>query len=364
MLNVPGTMTERTNSAGFPRVLCCGYNEWTSPKTENKFPMWLIEFSSSVKHWRSKKDWLLLFRASSKRSPPKAVLKKLPQKAPWKRPEMCDILIFEDKINNYSVMMKKSLKDLDRFLVHSSRDKDMVDAWRIFARSSDTANTSMNPSISDSALITTTSIQTSCRLGQYFCTQENAEQLANLATEYVADLSYLSPDITYLEPSCGHGQIIEALEEKVKGEIHTKTIIGCDLDDAAIHACRKKFKRPETKTVFISGDFLKTTKHPSALGAVVVVIGGPPYTSGAGCGNDIKRDLPELFLQHCVNEWSAEFVAFILPERYRKNPLQAANNYETKTYEMASSTFYFQGQREVTQPSIIQCWRKKIEGCS
>ena len=112
------------------KVLACGYREIKSAKSGLTFPAFLVslpldEADNNVRIvWRSKRDFLLLGRASSL-SLPKAALKKLAESTPWKRPGTSIPKIEGHIENHYHARMKKSLLQLDQFLLylcdHSAR---------------------------------------------------------------------------------------------------------------------------------------------------------------------------------------------------------------------------------------------------
>jgi len=194
--------------------------------------------------------------------------------------------------------------------------------------------------------------QESSQWGQYFCTEENASQLIHLTLHWLK--KHDNKNVVFLEPSCGHGQIIWKLLEHVP----LAEVIGFDLDNHAIHLCRQYYKNGENTITWIQGDFLQSQPPRDWTEAkTVVCVGGPPYTLRKNNGNEttLDRDLPQLFLNHCLQTWHAEFCAFLLPRRYKSQALELPSNYECETHElMGSSTFLFQGKVEITQPSIIQ----------
>ena len=167
--------------------------------------------------------------------------------------------------------------------------------------------------------------------------------------------------VTFLEPSCGNGQVVWTLLETLKNHSRIKSysIIACDIDRNAIAHCQSQDVNHEVE--WMQGDFLSTQRRDVVLehgeGSFFVVLGGPPYTMGAGTGNEMQRDLPEHFVSHCLAEYEAHFVAFLLPRRYETYnwpwPCQAR--------KLASSTFCFHG-KPVTQPSILQCFTRKTTG--
>jgi hypothetical protein len=392
-----------------PCVVACGYRYVRMPKTGLEFPAWLIRLPSSPDSdaggnfcaWRSKRDLLVLFRAVGKATttgnlkPPKAALNKLVENAPWKRNDMgekgersigqrylcCRNEDNSELPNNFQVAMKKSLRQMDHFLqtVHcqaalvvmgkDDNDHRFVDAWKEFCRPSHVVGLVELVELSDDGTSAyriikppTTSIEASSKLGQYFCSQENAVQLVDLALDWIVreELEH----VVVLEPSCGHGQIVWELLQEIemgqKGCTAVKRIIGCDLDPHAVETCRAKAAMIQSHVLleWIREDLLQSKMNSNIGDATVICLGGPPYTSGAGSGKEMSLSLPQLFLNHCLNEWNARFVAFVLPKRYKKYPLDLPLSWTCKTYEMESSIFYFRGKMPVTQPSMIQICRQ------
>jgi hypothetical protein len=381
----------------YPCILACGYREIQSPRTALSFPAWLIQFSPGGRtFWRSKKDFLLLFRATkrstSKGIPqcPKAALNKLVTRAPWKRPgfEGGDNEESSSVENNYHVSMKRNLFQLDRYLQciveHQSDDSDLSKAWQIFSRLSDTQGlrspgetasvvnngnataatpTAIQQGHEKEPVSSFTSTQEGSKLGQYFCSPATAKQIVSSALDFVVKKKWeTTKNIIFLEPSCGHGDIVWQLLddlETTRTDPCNHSIIGCDLDANAIRICQEHEKSDRVME-WRQGDFLKTQPPADvvASSSTVVVLGGPPYTSGAGSGEAMTLDMPNAFLQHCVDVWKASFVAFILPKRYKDSPM-AMPGWTVETHELETSTFYFQGDRKVTQPSIIQSYTKE-----
>lgn len=267
-----------------------------------------------------------------------------------------------------------------------------------------------------------------------------------------------------LEPSCGHGDIIQAvLQEDILQQLQEQNgysnimILGLDIDPNALDICCQRLTAtiqnnnnnnnnnldydnnstqekhngqeapPQSKqrqTFLWSGEmvmnhndkcnddedseenltikinigctnFLETQRshyiNNENDDSVVVTIGGPPY----GCHHS-ERHLPIQFVQHCIQEWYANIITFIVPQRFpqtlpplpsspssssidkrqqQENTNENNNNdvdqlntnlllsssslYVCECYELNSSTFYFQGITPVTQPSRIQCWYQK-----
>ena len=133
-------------------------------------------------------------------------------------------------------------------------------------------------------------------------------------------------------------------------------------------------------------DYDDTTESKlNEIATIIVCLGGPPYTSGSGSGTNMRRDLPEQFIAHCITKWNASTICFLLPSRYKTfDPTTLVHGYPSppipspsqlstqsssledswivKNVELQSSEFYFQGSVPVIQPSIIQCmWHQNRE---
>ena len=385
------------NNSFEPMLLACGYQCIPSPKTELLFPAWLVRLPThddiqqqqqqqqQEHRWRSKRDFLRLFRSAIATSngtiqPPKAALQKLSNQAPWKTPG--NPLVEYDTSNgqeleqkdphrtlsdNYHVSMKKSILLVNRFLQACSRWESLQSVWQEFCRPGDTHGLVSNycdHTTRENSSIGITSPRESSTLGQYFCTEENANQLMDLTFVWIKQQQLLAPKTTtgttenwvFLEPSCGHGQLVWALMERLKRvSLDSTEIVGYDLDDNAIQLCRHQQLLQtchHDSVTWVSCNFLDSLSPSHGNSTIVVCVGGPPYTSRNGAS--MERDLPQLFLNHSLQVWKADFCAFILPRRFAKNPPQVPIGWKCKTHDMASSTFYFQGTVEVTQPSIIQ----------
>jgi len=392
----------------FPRVIACGYREIKSSKTSLTFPAWLVQFDDNQKNrscwWRSKRDFLLLFRATKRFvSIPKASLQKLAAQSPWQVPTTNDGISFMEESdssaellsNNYNIKMVKSIRQCDDYLRKIASccedDEETLKAWQKFSESNDTSGLiepdGTSTQNATSAVIVpknATTPKQASQLGQYFCSPSTAEKIVDLTMEFCnknrKDYFNNSDDskkkkLIFLEPSCGHGDILWRLLQKLKtveyyDDRDSYRVIACDIDKNAIQRCEDHVKQEEQWIVdkWLHGNFLTTKENDVAVTEhhhlvrdddMIVVLGGPPYTSGAGSGTKMERNLPDLFFQHCVKEWNAAFVAFILPERYRDNPIQAAiGSWIVETHELESSSFFFQGNHKVVQPSIIQCYVK------
>ncbi len=467
-----------------PAVVACGYRRVQIPKSGNTFPALLVAFEAETEGkrgcgssatdnvpkplrfaWRSKKDFLLLARKgveSNEKSLPKAAFKRLVDETtavPWRRPSedtknateqtrlnniaIPDCLSNNELPNHYSVRMKKSILQLDTFLQtmesKANESPERQTAWDFFSRDSDTEDlvaleTSSTVHDSTSSPSSTAALRESSRLGQYFASKENAHKVADYALEKMLAEYRRNPDTTdwdemtvFVEPSCGHGDIIVSLIDSLQRnkrfcpDHEYLWIIGFDIDPAAIEICRKRkeFTQICTRTfpgnrhethICKSGDYtiflecssffeispedcvrrLQQYHHECYVqqlykyktvvfeslpveGLKVCCLGGPPYTTGQGSGGAMKRDLPEKFVDHCYNEWKADVICFLLPDRYRedanistesaflatKPPTPglyhgADDAWIRETHELEASKFFFRGTTEVTQPSIIK----------
>ena len=191
--------------------------------------------------------------------------------------------------------------------------------------------------------------------------------------------------IVFVEPCCGDGRIIQALVDSLSssqtnGKRHC--VLAYDIDENATAQCKVNVARHTYSTsvsistqtcnfLELSRDELlsrvtELTQISNALDHFHFVFdGGPPYSSGAGSGASISRDLPSQFVMHSISNLGAEFVSFLVPRRCNNeiNDVEEMLEKETETkwkcepHELENSLFNFQG-RIVTQPSVLQCWRK------
>ncbi|KAG7354214.1 hypothetical protein IV203_003570 [Nitzschia inconspicua] len=404
-----------------PFIVACGHQRIIVPKTGNTFPALCVcvpdtNHSCSLV-WRSKRDFLLLARSTNNTQFPKAAFQRLTEEnvVPWirrpveevfqgtgqtetaRREAIQQIDSFHESCfslpNKYQVKMKKSVWQLDTFLqstakqvgqVSSSADKNVAAAgWATFCRPEDTEGLVSCVSRSSNVVnddvdvqdrhqsITSSTLQESSRLGQYFASPENSQQVADaamkLASSNLIDHNSTLPfHYLFVEPSCGHGDILVELlkrlqHHRISPEI--VTIVGYDIDPHAIAICqqRREFLESSYKGCFHwrHGNFLESRKELFPVGGnrsrlATICLGGPPYTSGAGSSKDIQRNLPTLFIQHCQDEWEADCIAFLLPERYRAVGCITDDSWHCETQDLQSSTFYFRGTEKVTQPSILQ----------
>jgi hypothetical protein len=413
-------------SQQLPLLVACGHNRILIPKTGNTFPafcvcVWhCISASSACTTtptlvWRSKRDFLCLARSIATSAASVATRMQLPKAAfnhlteehvvPWIRP-VKDITNDASKItsfeslryllesfqesqksfpNHYHVRMKKSLRQLDTFLQSVAQNVDdnsytteatnttLTSAWHHFChRSQDTEGLTEIPHLHEDRV--TTQMQSS-RWGQYFASRENSQRVADVVLQYVLRKWKTNQHVLFVEPSCGHGDIVVALVERLKQHQSLTsanvTIVGYDIDPQAIATCQRRIALQSCgyDIHWRHQDFLESTRQNDAIqhrpttiqfddlfeNIVTVCLGGPPYSTGAGNSHNINRDLPMLFVQHCQDCWQADCIAFLLPERYREINLNNEHpHWECETLELQSSTFYFQGKKKVTQPSILK----------
>jgi hypothetical protein len=396
-----------------------------------------------------------------------------------------DCLCHRNLPNMFSARMKKSIWQMDRFLQSVKREAEENErdrnAWEIFCRPGDTkdlftprefsaseillpSNESTNAQVPDckgenetplgdlSAPVTADANETidasmtlreSSRLGQYFASEENSQKAVECALEKILPLyrrgdnaydnrCHSTTKILFVEPSCGHGDIVVSLVRALKEhniQPGAVWIMGYDIDPGAIQTCRRRKEllsrdaksgdtnnnrsddgeanggsdypvRWECKSFFDTTredciqSFDRVSKDNDAnckaandntkiqlagQELLVCCIGGPPYTTGQGSGSAMKRDLPERFVEHCLTEWKADAVSFLMPARYKEGMKKIfdegtlmktqqdgsiaktespANHREKRwiyeTHELEASTFFFRGTTKVTQPSIIQ----------
>jgi hypothetical protein len=361
------TASLSTSGSIIPSVLACGYRQIKISKTSNTFPVFLVALPNQTKYavWRSKRDFLLLGR-TDRVTLPKSALKKLAETVPWKRPNVDFETKEKNAANYYHPRMKKSLMQLDQFLqavAAYSSDSSVKQAWERFCRPGDTdflvslEDDSHSKQNNDNS--TTTTEQRSSQLGQYFCSDENAKCVVDWVMKKIRPFLNLD-NLLFLEPSCGHGDIIQELVNQLDATTNvspgTISMLGYDIDHNAIRAC-KLLPASKYHTVYICKNFLETRcslYDTCCIPPRVICLGGPPYTTGAGSGSDIQRDLPVKFIDHCTKEYKASVICFLLPTRYR-DCVSVPEGFQQETLELNSSTFFFQGKTPVTQPSIIQC---------
>ena len=145
-------------------------------------------------------------------------------------------------------------------------------------------------------------------------------------------------------------------------------------------------QRCNNSDIDCDNDKMMDSPSPTTITTIIICLGGPPYTSGSGCGKYMQRDLPEQFISHCVTKWNVSTVCFLLPSRYKTfdpttlvhgypppmpppRPSQLSSTHSSlkdswivENVELQSSEFFFQGSLPVIQPSIIQCmWNQNRE---
>ena len=395
-----------------PRIISCGQRSVLVPKSSLVFPAWLVQLPSGKLCWRSKRDiWRLGRNAPKPIGLPKQAFDNLLKAAPWMRPDYHgvspdDKIAVEnrDSVDNWMVHCTKSLWRMDQFLaqVHfhccqvevspSSHDGDastffrLRTAWIEFCRPLDTENLvhDLAPICSSDITPQKSSALRGNELGQYFCSVDSADRMIRLFSERIG--SYLVDDednprhVTVVEPSCGDGRLLQTLwghfqrRGRVTNEFNF--LVGVDIDATVIDQARRS--RQHLPASWKAMDFLKMRRSDllvSHQSSTVLILGGPPYSAGAGSvahcnaiGNEddvstiMERDLPLRFVQHAIQEIQAEVICFLMPERYRHSlPLQQLleeTGYDCSTQD-CDSLFHFRGQAEpIKQPSIIQIyWR-------
>ena len=406
-----------------PKVIACGHRQ-IQTKSGNSFPAFLIrlpdngiEESDDNRRffWRSKRDFLVLNRSTTEHSFPKKAFAKLSNQAPWVRPDdeeapssggYCKLLVRDcdvsDSIieNNFNPNMKKSLQQLDEFLLKASSaskqatsDNDgddnnsIVKAWKVFCKSKHT-NHLVDDSNNSANNLHDTHTPTAAKLGQYFASDDNARLVIKKMMEILERDGERSTNdsLVFVEPSCGDGRIISELLHATK---HLKAdsiqILGYDIDPTAIE--RAKASLSESEVGLECKDFLSLSKR-DLLSAIatkssttteaeassrkrrraddgngkVIVVGGPPYT---------PKPLPQQFILHSIQELKAEIVVFILPKRCKKDAdhlqqvLNSTTNEATSEWlysntELENIDFSFE-QSTIQQPSVLQCWYKRVQ---
>ena len=221
--------------------------------------------------------------------------------------------------------------------------------------------------------------------------------------------------IVFVEPSCGDGSIISKLISTLPKYInqfadsdqdvhddtsrngslhhhHLPLILGYDIDKNAIEKCEAMLSKKRTETHskpiprvslyccnFLSLTQDKILSHVKAQrkkdiddkGLRFIFLGGPPYSTGCGSGENIGRDLPSQFVLHSIH-LDAVFISFLLPSRCnfliqalkdivndtKKENASDHSTWQCETHELEESFFNFQG-RSVKQPSCLHCWQNE-----
>ena len=399
-----------TMSSSKPKVIACGHRQ-IQTKSGKSFPAFLIRCGESDHRyfWRSKRDFLVLNRATEHSFPKKAFAKLSDQaqnSGSWVRPDDVEApsggyckLVGDHSVSdniierNFNPNMKKSLLQLDEFLLKASSaskeissdndgdDNDSITkAWNVFCKPEHT-NHLTDSSNSTNNLKTHTS--TAAKLGQYFASDDNARLVIRKLIELLErdSESSTSGSLVFVEPSCGDGRIISELLNATK---HLKAdnikILGYDIDPTAIERAKANLSGNEVALEckdFLSLSFRDLLSAISSTSSTtpeeqtssrkrrradddngkVIVVGGPPYT---------PKPLPQQFILHSIQQLKAEIVVFILPERCKKDAdhLQQTLNNTTDeatrkwTYsniELENIDFSFE-QSTIQQPSVLQCW--------
>ena len=414
-------------------MIACGHLH-TRSKSGNEFPAFLVclpgnengagEQCENYYVWRTKRDFLLLNRSLLKHSPstksffPKKAFTKLCNKAsedvgekcgPWVRPDdgkaptggylqlinnmlqkrgaRTDAFL----INNFDKRLKKSLIQMDSFLVasftaseveqssesdqnsgHLSSVAPMTEAWSTFCRPDDSHSVVVPSELvgdikndKDEAVLCE-EVPNAAKLGQYFASEENANDVVRTAFELLSMIDSIQYNTIFLEPSCGDGRIIEKVLQ-TKYDTVQRAIIGVDIDPNSIQKAEQKLGQQDDM-VLKSACFLSLT--PEQIFSCVsfegksklIVLGGPPYT---------PKDLPERFILHSILTLDADIVVFILPSRCAKDAekiqrkLNSANikgsTFWCYNNKILDNIFFNFKETTVSQPSILQSWYKRPE---
>lgn len=370
-----------------------------------------VNVASTSLRWRTKRDFGRLGRVAARTATivwPKAAWRKLSDQSPWQRPNDDTMSLSFDPVkmwnpssgdlevvvNQWHPCMKKSLLQIDQFLQRvawACRDShtahpDLMRAWNEFCRDQDSdqvlldgCDANLWPP-SPVSLNRVSTAQQGNAWGQYFCTPANARQLTQCFWKRLLSLRRSDSNLLVVEPSCGHGQIVWALAQHVHDTAMPKlSVLGLDIDEAAVDYCRaqadSRLKIDSTThcdVQWTTADFLRS-RRPFLIpidsdgadnkSCTVAMIGGPPYSAGAGGGKedgDMQLDLPTRFVAHALQEWQAIVVAFLMPSRCRNTTYSLPQGYRHESIELhAPSVFHFQGNIPVQQPSIIQCFWKE-----
>jgi 2,4-dienoyl-CoA reductase-like NADH-dependent reductase (Old Yellow Enzyme family) len=361
-------------------VLACGYRKVYISKSGLSFPMWLVRIDDKQGVprfvWRSKRDFLRLARPNKEvASFPKSAWHKLDEASPWQRPDFAaqttlgkgsaTALWDEASENRWHPSMKKSLLQLDQYLeklAAETSDSSAVEAWHEFVNGG-----SSDYSISANRESIPTEQQRGNALGQYFCHPLNAQQLVRTGLGRWRSIRGNRHDsLLIVEPSCGHGQVVKMILEELEeaNSLNTR-ILAIDLDEVSVSKCQENYKHKACD--FVCANFMETS--PLNKEGAIVVLGGPPYTTGAGSNtsNDdadsVCRDLPMQFVQHAATTYAADVICFLMPMRCRRVDYHTEgwipSNYTYESIELESpSVFFFQGRDPVKQPSIIQLFTR------
>jgi hypothetical protein len=289
-------------------------------------------------------------------------------------------------------------------------------------------------------------------LGQYYCSEGSADRLVRLLLDGsrrrwrggagegggAEDQPVLPRSFVVLEPTCGDGRLLRKLGEALLHErseerwiVPTESLaarvrlVGMDMDGRAVGRAAERLRNlagAAPPACCVVADFLSSRRLECAAAAglglsgeaasgpdragvicqgqervaadsdpAFLVIGGPPYTAGAGstvarpskgpamglgpisaCSSSAgrpdhataQRSLPLRFVRHAIEEYRAEVICFLMPERCRGCPelreLLDRHSYDCATLD-CDSLFYFRGRadRPVRQPSVLQCYRKR-----
>ena len=299
--------------------------------------------------------------------------------------------------NNFNPNMKKSLQQLDQFLLkassaskQASRDNDGEDndsiekAWNVFCKPEHTNHLADDSNDSTN----NTHTPTAARLGQYFASDDNARLVIRKMLEILERDGERSTNdsLVFVEPSCGDGRIISELLNATKHiKANSIKILGYDIDPTAIERAKTSLSGSEvaleckdflslSKQELLSKIALTSSTHTEEEASSrkrrraddddngkVIIIGGPPYT---------PKPLPQQFILRSIQELKAEIVVFILPERCKRDADHLQQVLNSTTNEATSEWLYSNTELEnidfsfeestIQQPSVLQCWYKRV----
>lgn len=429
-----------------PSLISAGQMLMTSKKSGLTFPAVLIEFpslddvSGGYRRWRVKLDFLRLNRVLQRYYRSKGVNSKtavFPKKAynrlceaaskkPWMVPIESDRATFvslRDSQTDDRKELKRVVHQLNLFLLHafrlfdclskneykSSDEITVIEAWTTFVKNEDSPNLidldvsrRMNETGKDDGSMK------AAALGQYFCSDKNAERIVNITLQYLFESTSYDDRIdlsecVLVEPSCGDGRIVhlllDSLEKVGIQDNMMPYILGYDIDEEMI--CQSQQTCGRKNVYFKCCNFLQRSKEDLTVDVMhlkrirdqqedhqyehneftrmrLVFLGGPPYSTGLGCGALIDRDLPLQFIIHSIINLGAEFVSFLLPLRCNKyieeigirlnHFVSSDRSLEVSLSEVPcwmckvislddDSVFHFKDS-QIFQPSIIHCWMR------
>lgn len=222
-------------------------------------------------------------------------------------------------------------------------------------------------------------------LQQYFTSQPLVDLTlervsAFLKTKTAGQLEITSDKLLWLEPSCGDGRFITSLLDA-----GAQRVVGIELDESLCKEARAAVhEHAQARRVEIhQGDFLVSQRaagdgrETPGVGQHVIAIGNPPFGDKADASP--STDLIQRFFRHAASEWSAELIAFIVPERCARPAytevtlatLHAAThgsiNITSSDWQLAVSEpldgfyFEFRSTKRIRQPSALLIYHRLKE---